>query len=99
MRQTNQLVRELKFNLTQMLSMPNEKYIQLQLDKPKKVEVIPNTNRLCLFETKGCGSPILVRIESRSETSVYPSDSDIIVMMSMKQKEPSFDGCQKKFIN
>lgn len=61
--QSHRLMREVKFNLSQVLASQAEKYQQFQFDKPKTIEIVPQTNRYYFVETRGCASPLTIKIE------------------------------------
>jgi hypothetical protein len=90
--QSNRLVKELQFSLTQIVSTNEEKYTQIHLHKTVTLDVIENKNRFCYIETKGCSSPLVFHMYY-NENAGYPPGMDLQIYFSLIHKEPSFSNC------
>ena len=98
LQQSNRMVKELQFSLSRVVALPEEKYTVLHLNRYATVDVIAETSRLCQLDTKGCFSPLQIRIWT-VEDQGFPPNADIQIFMSLTNKEPSFSNCQKSAIN
>jgi hypothetical protein len=68
------------------------------MNKWRVLDVCPEQTRFCFVELKGCGAPVQIKVK-HVEGSCFGQNTDLVLCLSTKNKEPLVGNCQKEAVN
>jgi hypothetical protein len=66
----------MKYQLSQILATPDEKYLNLTVNRAAAIDVIANSSRLCKLDCRGYESPLTFKLKQghpKGDISVFLS--------------------------